>query len=212
VAEFPLSLDVGRVVVSAGQGAATARRVARWTVARSGGDGWVARATQRGEKAVDGRGGRHDRAHRNAPCAPGAARDVHVEGAAQEGGPIHAGKRRVELASLDDLRGARAGWVDPWSATGFVVPRIELARRGIVPTSYALHERRAYPTSTFRSEKFHGTHQETLRALARGDFDVAGTFAQAATGRATRPSKAAGAGWRMSACACSRRSARSRPT
>ena len=45
-------------------------------LASAGGDGWVARATQRGDKAVDGRGGRHDRAHRHAPCAPGAARDV----------------------------------------------------------------------------------------------------------------------------------------
>ncbi len=88
---------------SAGQGAATARRVARWTAARSGGDGWVARTTQRGEKAVDGRGVRHDRAHRHAPCAPGAARDVHVEGAAQEGGPIDAGKRRVELAAKESV-------------------------------------------------------------------------------------------------------------
>ncbi len=42
-------------------------------------------------EAVDGRGIRHDRAHRHAPCAPGAARDVHVEAEAQEGGPIHAG-------------------------------------------------------------------------------------------------------------------------
>ena len=86
VAEIPRSLDGGGRLASAGQGAATARRVARWTAARSGGDGWVARATQRGEKAVDGRGGRHDRAHHHASCAPGAARDVHVEGAAQEGG------------------------------------------------------------------------------------------------------------------------------
>ncbi len=99
--EIPRSLDEGGRLSSAGQGAATARRVARWTVARSGGDGWGARATQRGEEAVDGRAGRHDRAHRHAFCAPGAARDVHVEGAAQEGGPIHAGKRRVERAAKE---------------------------------------------------------------------------------------------------------------
>jgi len=58
---------------------------------------------RRSEEAVDGRGGRHDRAHRHAPCAPGAARDVHVEGSAQEGGPIHAGKRRVERAAKESV-------------------------------------------------------------------------------------------------------------
>ena len=56
-------------------------RVGRWAVARSGGDGWVARATQRGEKAVDGRGVRHDRAHR----------------------PIDAGKRRVDRAAKESV-------------------------------------------------------------------------------------------------------------
>ncbi len=39
--------------------------------------------------------GRHDRPHRHASFAPGAARDVHLEGAAQEGGPIHAGKAKT---------------------------------------------------------------------------------------------------------------------
>ena len=64
--------------------------------------------SQRGEKAVDGRGGRHDRAHRHAPCAPGAARDVHVEGSAQEGGPIHAGKRSWRRGARDARGEARA--------------------------------------------------------------------------------------------------------
>ena len=70
VAEISLSLDEGGRLSSAGQGAARARRVARWTVARSVGDGWVARATQRGEEAVDGRGVRHE--HRASP--PSASR------------------------------------------------------------------------------------------------------------------------------------------
>ena len=104
VTESSLSLDVGRVVVerrTGGGHGATCR-------AQDGGEvrrrwRWVARATQRGEEAVDGRGVRHDRAHRHASCAPGAARDVHVEGAAQEGGPIHAGKRRVERAARESV-------------------------------------------------------------------------------------------------------------
>lgn len=69
-----------------------------------------------------------------------------------------------ERHALADLAGARAGWVDPWSAAGYVVPRIELARAGIDPAA------------TFAKETFYGSHQEALRALARGDCDVAGTY------------------------------------
>lgn len=69
--------------------------------------------------------------------------------------------------TLTDLRGARAGWVDPWSAAGYVVPRIELARAGI------------RPNTTFSSEAFYGGHKEALAALTRGDCDIAGTYAQA---------------------------------
>lgn len=71
------------------------------------------------------------------------------------------------LHALADLRGARAAWVDPWSAAGYVVPRIELARAGIDPVT------------TFRTETFHGAHRAALLALARGDCDVAGTYARA---------------------------------
>jgi phosphate/phosphite/phosphonate ABC transporter binding protein len=74
--------------------------------------------------------------------------------------------------ALADLAGARAGWVDPWSAAGYVVPRIELAKAGIDP-----------PT-TFASETFYGSHREVLTALARGDCDVAGTFARTREGDA----------------------------
>jgi phosphate/phosphite/phosphonate ABC transporter binding protein len=71
-------------------------------------------------------------------------------------------------ASLAELAGARAGWVDPWSAAGYVVPRIELARAGIDAAS------------TFAKETFYGSHREALQALARGDCDVAGTFTRPA--------------------------------
>ena len=65
-----------------------------------------------------------------------------------------------------DLVGARAGWVDPWSAAGYVVPRMELARAGFDPAA------------TFKSEKFYGSHREALLALSRGECDVAGTYAR----------------------------------
>ena len=54
--------------------------------ARSGGDGQIARATERAEKPGDGRGVRHE-----------------VERAAQEGRPIDTRMRRVELAAEQSL-------------------------------------------------------------------------------------------------------------
>jgi phosphate/phosphite/phosphonate ABC transporter binding protein len=75
----------------------------------------------------------------------------------------------LETSSLHapaDLAGARAGWVDPWSAAGYVVPRLELARAGFDP-----------PT-IFSTEKFYGSHREALLALSRGECDVAGTYAR----------------------------------
>lgn len=74
------------------------------------------------------------------------------------------------IRSVDGLERVRAGWVDPWSAAGYVVPRLELARRGILP------ER------AFASESFHDGHREALAALARGDCDVAGVYQGAWSG------------------------------
>lgn len=81
---------------------------------------------------------------------------------------------RSRFLTLDDLASKtehararpRAGWVDPWSAAGYVVPRIELARAGIEPSQ------------AFSSETFYGSHGDVVAALARGDCDVAGTYAQ----------------------------------
>lgn len=69
--------------------------------------------------------------------------------------------------SVNELRGARVGWVDPWSAAGYVVPRIELAKSGI------------QPHTMFGVETFFGSHSRVIAALQRGDCDVAGTYAQA---------------------------------
>jgi len=96
-----MSLNVGRAVVERRTGGGHGATCRTLNGARSGGDGWVARATQRAEKAGNGRRVRHDRAHRHAACAPGASLDVHVEGAAQVGGPIDTRKRRVERAAKE---------------------------------------------------------------------------------------------------------------
>lgn len=68
------------------------------------------------------------------------------------------------IRAIADLRGTRAGWVDPWSAAGYVVPRIELAKAGIDPQA------------GFTSETFYGTHRDALVALRRGECDFAGTY------------------------------------
>lgn len=74
------------------------------------------------------------------------------------------------LRALADLRGKRIGWVDAWSAAGFVVPRIELARAGFVPSA------------TFVEETFHGSHDAAMRALGTGACDVAATFVRTSEG------------------------------
>jgi phosphonate transport system substrate-binding protein len=72
-----------------------------------------------------------------------------------------------KVKTIASLRGARAGWVDRWSAAGFVLPRVNLALLGIDATSF------------FRTETFYGSHRAVVRALVDGACDVAGTFAQA---------------------------------
>lgn len=73
-------------------------------------------------------------------------------------------KEASPIRSLADLAKVRAGWVDPWSAAGYVVPRLELARRGILPEA------------AFAKETFHDSHREALLALDRGECDVAGVY------------------------------------
>jgi phosphate/phosphite/phosphonate ABC transporter binding protein len=72
-----------------------------------------------------------------------------------------------ELRNVLDLVDVRAGWVDPWSAAGYVVPRIEIARAGVDLGK------------AFKSEKHFGSHREVVLALQRGDCDVAATYARA---------------------------------
>jgi len=78
------------------------------------------------------------------------------------------------IRTIEGLRGTRAGWVDPWSAAGFVLPRVKLALLGVDPRS------------VFRTETFYGSHRAVMTALAEGACDVAGTYAQAdADGKVT---------------------------
>ena len=70
-----------------------------------------------------------------------------------------------KIHTLDGLRGARAAWVDPLSAAGYVLPRIQLAALGIDPRGF------------FGVEHFCGSHAAAVRAVLDGEADVAATFA-----------------------------------
>lgn len=71
-----------------------------------------------------------------------------------------------KIRTIDSLRGTRAGWVDRWSAAGFVLPRVKLALSGIDPRTL------------FRTETFHGTHRAAIQALLDGACEVVGTHAR----------------------------------
>lgn len=65
----------------------------------------------------------------------------------------------------EDLAGTRAAWVDRFSASGYVVPRVELAARGLDPRV------------SFGEERFWRSHEGVVRAIAAGRADFAGTYA-----------------------------------
>jgi phosphate/phosphite/phosphonate ABC transporter binding protein len=75
------------------------------------------------------------------------------------------GRKGSQHDAVDKLQGARAAWVDPWSASGYVLPRVALAERSI------------NPQTTFLEERFFGSRDAALRAVADGRFDVTATFA-----------------------------------
>lgn len=75
-------------------------------------------------------------------------------------------QKASKIRNVEALRGLRAGWVDRWSAAGFVLPRVNLALLGIDPRTF------------FRTETFFGSHRAVIRALTEGSCDVAGTYAQ----------------------------------
>jgi phosphate/phosphite/phosphonate ABC transporter binding protein len=69
------------------------------------------------------------------------------------------------IRALSDLRGRKAAWVDPFSASGYVLPRIELFARGVDPRT------------AFFAEKFYRSHDVALRAVIQRRADFAATWA-----------------------------------
>ncbi len=79
------------------------------------------------------------------------------------------------IETLADAKGKRVAWVAPASASGYVVPRLSLARRGIDVDGF------------FSAEIFTGSHAQAARAVVLGEADVAGTYAIFEDGDPTRP-------------------------
>jgi phosphonate transport system substrate-binding protein len=69
------------------------------------------------------------------------------------------------LNVLADLKGKRIAWVDPLSATGYVVPRMRMAGR--FPGGNA---------KVFSAETFYGSHAAVARAILEGNADVGATY------------------------------------
>src|SRR5215472_1391722 len=69
------------------------------------------------------------------------------------------------LSNPRELRGKRAAWVDPHSASGYVLPRIGFMAVGLDPRT------------AFRSERFYGSHEAVVRAVIEGRADFGGAYA-----------------------------------
>ncbi len=69
------------------------------------------------------------------------------------------------IRSVADLVGTRAAWVDRYSASGFVVPRLELAKQGV-------DVRKA-----FARQRFFHSHEAVVRAVTAGLADFGATYA-----------------------------------
>ncbi len=80
------------------------------------------------------------------------------------GAIIVAASSRVR--SPTGLKGKRAAWVDKHSASGFVLPRIQLAAMGVDPRT------------AFSGQRFYGSHQAVVKAVASGKADFGATYVQ----------------------------------
>lgn len=79
-----------------------------------------------------------------------------------------------------ELRGARAAWVAPTSAAGYIFAQVTLAGHGIDPDGL------------YGEERFLGSHGAVVQAVLDGDADVGATFAVFEDGDASKPMIRAG--------------------
>lgn len=167
------ALAFGAVVGPRGDGLATRiERLLRWVGKRTDLDLELRESSSYEELATDVRRARVDAGWLPPIVHLRLAERVVALGAILRGGRVTfeaalVVRKDSAVKTVAALRGGRAGWVDRWSAAGFVLPRVNLALLGIDPRSF------------FRTETFYGSHRAVVRALMDGACDVAGTFAQA---------------------------------
>lgn len=78
-----------------------------------------------------------------------------------------------------DLVAARAAWVDPWSASGYVLPKLHIHQLGVDMKK------------AFLEERFLGSHDAAIQRVLSGQADIVATYANLdADGHVTS------AGWR----------------
>lgn len=70
------------------------------------------------------------------------------------------------------LRGIRAAWADPYSASGYLFPQLHLQAAGVDPRY------------DFEREAYHGTAAAAARAVADGDADLCAHYVSDAAGSA----------------------------
>jgi phosphonate transport system substrate-binding protein len=68
------------------------------------------------------------------------------------------------ITKVEELKGRRAAWIDPFSASGYVLPRIELFALGIDPRT------------AFFGEKFYHSHEVAIRAVLQKRADFVATW------------------------------------
>jgi phosphate/phosphite/phosphonate ABC transporter binding protein len=73
---------------------------------------------------------------------------------------------RRPASSLAAMHGRTVAWVDTASASGYLVPRIHLAARGIDPSTL------------FGEELFMGSHAEVVRAVISGRANLGATYGE----------------------------------
>lgn len=72
-------------------------------------------------------------------------------------------RAEAPFRALEDLKGARVGWVDPMSAAGYLFPLLELRQRG-------------FSVEEFAEQRFCGDHKTVAELVARRELDVGATF------------------------------------
>lgn len=101
--------------------------------------------------------------------SPSLRHGVPIANAVRQGATAYHGVLFVARASTFPsafaLRGARAAWVAPSSASGYLFARIALASQGVDLDGF------------FAEQRFLGSHGAVAEAVASGDADVGATFA-----------------------------------